>query len=102
MSKFIFTGCLLVLLASFLNYPATNINPETTESYYKETIIFPISEQIKIAREEKRMTTKSLAERVNISKTTLERLEKGQIVPNEVVLTKLEKELGVRLENKGY
>lgn len=44
MSKFIFTGCLLVLLASFLNYPATTANPETTQSSYTETIIFPISE----------------------------------------------------------
>ncbi len=102
MSKFIFTGCLLVLLASFLNYPASTPNPETSQTSYTETIIFPISEQIKIAREEKHLTTKALAERVNISKTTLERLEKGQIVPNQAVLSKLEKELGVRLENKGY
>jgi ribosome-binding protein aMBF1 (putative translation factor) len=101
MSKFIFTGGLLLLLASFLNYPTT---PKTNSiaEMQKEFVIFPISEQIKIARIEKRLTQKDLAAHTGITKMTIERLEKGQLVPTQEMLNKLMKELGVNLELSGY
>lgn len=101
MSKFIFTACLLVLLASFLNYPVqskeakSKPNPETT-------VIFPISEQIKLARLEKQISQKELAVRVGLTKMNIERIEKGQVIPADQTLLKLEKELGVALNLNGY
>ena len=60
MSKFVFTGSLLVLLASFLNYPTTSQDDTKTEMQ-KQVIVFPISEQIKIARIEKHISQKELS-----------------------------------------
>lgn len=101
MSKFIFTGFLLLLLASFLNYPVQSEKTRKSES--RETkIIFPISEQIKLARMEKQLTTKELSTRIGITKMNVERIEKGQLVPTNDILEKFEKELGVHFEINGY
>ena len=97
MSKFIFTGSLLVLLASFLNYPTTSQDDTKTEMQ-KQVIVFPISEQIKIARIEKHISQKELSDHVGMTKMSIERIEKGQLVPTQEMLNKLEKELGVNLE----
>ncbi len=101
MSKFIFTACLLVLLASFLNYPPQK-NESKPNPKQESSIIFPISEQIKIARLEKQITQKELATRVGLTKMNIERIEKGQLVPANDVLEKLEKELSVQLNLNGY
>ena len=101
MSKFLLTGCLLLLLASFLNYPARPTNVESKQKR-ESVIIFPISEQIKLARMESQLTLKELATRIGITKMNMERIEKGQIVPSPDVLEKMEKELGVRLDLNGY
>ncbi len=101
MSKFIFTACLLVLLASFLNYPPQT-NESNLDSKRESSIIFPISEQIKIARLEKQISQKELAVRVGLTKMNVERIEKGQLVPANDVLDKLEKELNVQLNLNGY
>ena len=101
MSKFIFTACLLVLLASFLNYPPQTNEPKP-DSLRESSIIFPISEQIKIARLEKQISQKELATRVGLTKMNIERIEKGQLVPANDVLDKLERELSVQLNLNGY
>ena len=101
MSKFIFTGSLLLLLASFLNYPTTPKDDAKTEMR-KDVIIYPISEQIKIARIEKHFSQKDLADRASMTKMSIERIEKGQLVPTQEMLNKLEKVLGVELELSGY
>jgi ribosome-binding protein aMBF1 (putative translation factor) len=101
MSKFIFTGGLLLLLASFLNYPPTPQN-DTTIEISKNFVIFPISEQIKVARLEKHFTPKDLAENTGLTKMTIDRIEKGQLIPTQEMLIKLEKALGVGLELSGY
>ena len=101
MSKFIFTACLLVLLASFLNYPPKT-NESKPNSNQESSVIFPISEQIKIARLEKQISQKELATRVGLTKMNIERIEKGQLVPANDILDKLEKELNVQLNLNGY
>ena len=60
MSKFVLTGCLLILLASFLNYPTS---PENAKGHQRQdlTVIFPISEQVKLARMEKNLSEKGAA-----------------------------------------
>ena len=101
MSKFLLTGCLLVLLASFLNYPTA---PENAKGHKRRdlAIVFPISEQVKLARMEKCISEKELASRVGLSRMNIERIEKGQIVPTNEVLEKLAKELGVQLKPSNY
>jgi ribosome-binding protein aMBF1 (putative translation factor) len=100
MSKFIFTACLLVLLASFLDYPISQDDANTEKKH--SAIIFPISEQIKLARMEKQITQKELATRTGLSKMNIERIEKGHLVPTREVLDKLEKELNTPLNLNGY
>jgi ribosome-binding protein aMBF1 (putative translation factor) len=101
MSKFIFTGGLLLLLASFLNYPPTPQNDTPTE-IPKDFVIFPISEQVKVARLEKHLLPKELAEHTGLTKMTIDRIEKGQLMPTQDMIKKLEKALGVGLELSGY
>jgi ribosome-binding protein aMBF1 (putative translation factor) len=98
MSKFIFTGGLLLLLASFLDYPTKPQNSTSTTEELKDYIVFPISKQIESARKDKRLSQKDLAEHVGMTKMTIERLEKGQLVPTQEMLAKLKKELGVSLD----
>jgi ribosome-binding protein aMBF1 (putative translation factor) len=98
MSKFIFTGGLLLLLASFLDYPTKSQNITSTTDEPKDYIVFPISKQIESARKDKRLSQKDLAEHVGMTKMTIERLEKGQLVPTQEMLDKLKKELGVSLD----
>jgi ribosome-binding protein aMBF1 (putative translation factor) len=101
MSKFLLTGCLIVLLASFLNYPTESLSSKKQQKR-ATTVIFPISEQVKLARMEKNMSKKDLAQKVGLSRMSLERIEKGQLVPNREVLQKLSSELSVGLTLSGY
>ena len=102
MSKFLVTGGLLLLLASFLNYPTTPKNDAQSDQPRKEIIIYPISEQIKFARTERHLTQKELADRTGMTKMSIERIEKGQLVPTQDMIAKLEKVLSVELELTGY
>jgi ribosome-binding protein aMBF1 (putative translation factor) len=90
---------MLVLLASFMHYPSS---PETTQTanLFEKTMVFPISEQIKLARSEKKISQKDLADRVGLSLLNLERIEKGKVMPTRDVLRKLENELSTKLSMK--
>ncbi len=99
MSKFIITACLLVLLASFLNYKSPQ---NDVQEKNHEIIIFPISEQIKLARMEKQISQKELATRTGLSKMHIERIEKGQLVPTRDVLDKMQMVLNTPLNLNGY
>jgi hypothetical protein len=85
MSKFLLTGCLIVLLASFLDYPTESLSSKKQQKR-ETTVIFPISEQVKFG----------------LSRMSLERIEKGQLVPNREMLQKLSSELSVGLTLSGY
>ena len=101
MVKFIFTGALLLLLVGFMNYPTRKKNVKT--DFSKESkIIFPINEQIKLARMDKQMTSKELADRIGVTKMTIDRFEKGQLVPTTETLRRLEIDLDARFEFNGY
>ena len=102
MSKFALTGVLLLILAGFLHYSPSSANEVENSKYEKETLLFPISEQIKLARLEKHVSQKELADRVGLSKMNIEKIEKGQVVPTRDLLFRLEKELGVVFTMDGY
>jgi ribosome-binding protein aMBF1 (putative translation factor) len=101
MSKFLLTGCLLVLLASFLNYPTESMSSKKQQRR-ETTVIFPISEQVKLARIEKNLSKKDLAQKVGLSRMSLDRIEKGQLVPSSEMLQKLSTQLSVQLTLSGY
>jgi ribosome-binding protein aMBF1 (putative translation factor) len=102
MSKFLLTGCLLVLLASFLNYPTESANLKQVKSGIQGRIIFPLNEQVKVARLEKRLTTKELSTKAGIPKMNIELIEKGQIIPSHAVVKKLEMVLQAKLNMNSY
>ncbi|MBL7815992.1 MAG: helix-turn-helix transcriptional regulator [Saprospiraceae bacterium] len=103
MSKFVLTGVLLLILAGFLHYsPSTNATSMENGKNATETLLFPISEQIKLARLEKHLSQKDLADRVGLTKMNIEKIEKGQVVPTRDILFKLEKELNATFTLDGY
>lgn len=93
MSKFFLTAFMLILLASFMQYPSGTEQKKDKEQNFEATTIFPLSEQIKLARYEKRLTQKELSDRIGLSQLNLERIEKGKVLPTEDILNKLESEL---------
>jgi ribosome-binding protein aMBF1 (putative translation factor) len=103
MSKFLLTGVLFLVLASFLRYsPTVSTSAPKPKGQQKETIIFPISEQIKLARLEKHLSSKDLANKVGLSKLNLERIEKGTVTPTREVLFKIEQALNTQFTLDGY
>ena len=102
MSKFALTGVLLIILAGFLHYNPSGSKKLEKSPYDKEILLFPISEQIKLARLENHVSQKDLADRVGLSKMNIEKIEKGQVVPTRDILFKLEKELNVSFTLDGY
>jgi ribosome-binding protein aMBF1 (putative translation factor) len=102
MSKFALTGVLLCILVGFFHYSPTTSQVTPSAQTEKESLLFPISEQIKLARLEKHISQKDLAERVGLSKMNIEKIEKGQVVPTRDILFKLEQELKVTFTLDGY
>ena len=103
MSKFALTGVLLLILAGFLHYsPSPALQNVENSNNGVETLLFPISEQIKLARMEKHFSQNDLADRVGLSKSNIEKIEKGQVVPTRDILFKIEKELNVTFTLDGY
>jgi ribosome-binding protein aMBF1 (putative translation factor) len=101
MSKFLLTGAMLVLLASFLHYsPASN--EAITQTAKVEVTSFPVSEQVKIARMERKMSQKDLAREMGWSRLTVEQVESGQVTPTKDSLKKLEAVLKTKFTATGY
>jgi ribosome-binding protein aMBF1 (putative translation factor) len=102
MSKFALTGVLLCILVGFFHYNPTSTQASSSPKTETESLLFPISEQIKLARLKKHISQKDLADQVGLSKMNIEKIEKGQVVPTRDILFKLEKELGVVFTLDGY
>jgi ribosome-binding protein aMBF1 (putative translation factor) len=102
MSKFLLTGVLLVLLASFLHYPSSSTNKEDRTPQRGEVMLVHISEQVKLARLEKRISQKDLANRVGLTKLDIEKIEAGQVVPTRDLMFKMEKALNTSLSMENY
>jgi ribosome-binding protein aMBF1 (putative translation factor) len=103
MSKFLLTGVLLVLLASFLHYgPTSPSSAETRTPQRSEMILFHISEQVKLARLERHISQKDLANKVGLTKLDIEKIEAGKVVPTRDLLVKIEQALDASLTMQGY
>jgi ribosome-binding protein aMBF1 (putative translation factor) len=103
MSKFLLTGVLLVLLASFLHYsPTSPSNTDDKTPQRNEIMLFHISEQVKLARLEKHVSQKDLANKVGLTRLDIEKIEGGQVVPTRDILFKIEQVLNTSLTMESY
>ncbi len=102
MSKFLLTGVLLVLLASFLHYSPASSNTDDKKTPRSEIVLFHISEQVRLARLDRHMTTKELATKVGLTKFDVEKIEAGKAVPTRELLFKIEQALNTSLTIDSY
>ena len=102
MSKFLLTGVLLVLLASFLHYSPAASDTDDKKPQRGEIVLFHISEQVRLARLDKHMTPKELANKVGLTKLDVEKIEAGQAVPTRELLFKIEQALNTSLTMDSY
>lgn len=65
-----------------------------------ETLVADYAKRITIARNSKRLTKKELAIRINEKLSVVHALERGELHPDDKLIRKLEKELGISLREK--
>eukprot|EP00834_Sanchytrium_tribonematis_P004072 NODE_182_length_13754_cov_0.678067.p11 type:complete len:138 gc:universal NODE_182_length_13754_cov_0.678067:1719-1306(-) len=65
-----------------------------------QTVSLDVSRAIQQARQDKKMTQKDLATKINEKQQVVSDLESGKSKPNQQVLGKLERVLGVKLRGK--
>ena len=98
MSKFLLTGVLLVLLASFLHYsPASTSNTTTSVPQRSEMMLYNVGERIQLTREQRRISQKELANKVGLTKFDIDKIENGRVVPTAELLVKIEEVLNTSL-----
>ena len=98
MSKFLLTGVLLVLLASFLHYtPASPSSTPTSVPQRSEMMLYNVGERIQLTREQRRISQKDLANKVGLNKLDIDKIENGKAVPTAELLAKIEEVLNTSL-----
>ncbi len=73
---------------------------DVLEKMEKDDIVEDYGARIRIARERAGMTQKDLAMKINERVTILSKIEANQMRPDEKIISKLQKELGVVLKEK--
>lgn len=71
-----------------------------TEELHHETISLDVGKLIQQSRMEKKLTQKDLATKINEKPQVIMDYESGRAIPNNQVLNKLERTLGVKLRGK--
>jgi len=73
---------------------------DVLERFEKEDIVEDYAQRIRAAREGTGMSQKDLAMKINERVTILSKIEAAQMRPDEKVIAKLQKELGIVLKEK--
>jgi putative transcription factor len=73
---------------------------DVLEGMGKEELVEDFPERIRNARSGKGMSQKDLAMKINERLTVLSKIETGQMRPDDKIIAKLERELGVKLREK--
>ena len=73
---------------------------DVLEKMEKEDLVDDYGARIRNARERARMTQKDLAMKINERVTILAKIETNQMRPDEKIISKLQKELGIVLKEK--
>ena len=71
-----------------------------TEELHHETVAHDISRLIQQGRQAKNWTQKDLATQISEKQQVVNEYESGKAIPNQVVLSKLERALGIKLRGK--
>ncbi|GFR12481.1 endothelial differentiation-related factor 1 [Trichonephila clavata] len=83
---------------------ATSLNTlkldKETEELHHETISLDVGRLIQQGRQSKNLTQKDLATRINEKQQVINDYEAGRAVPNQNVLTKIERVIGMKLRGK--
>ena len=84
------------------NKPTTNMKKleEDTENLAVERVSNDIKVEIQKARTAKKLTQKQLATMINERQDVIQSYENGKAIPNQQVLNKLRRALGIRLKKK--
>jgi putative transcription factor len=73
---------------------------DVLEKMEKDDIVEDYGARIRVARERAGMTQKELAMKINERVTILSKIEANQMRPDEKIISKLQKELGIVLKEK--
>jgi putative transcription factor len=73
---------------------------EETEEFHLPKVDTEVKKKIQAARIEKKLTQAQLAQAINEQPRVVQEYESGKAVPNQQVLAKLERILGVKLRGK--
>lgn len=71
-----------------------------TEELHHETVGLEVSKLIQQARQAKGWTQKELATKINEKQQIINEYEAGKAIPNNVIMSKLERNLGIKLRGK--
>ncbi|EDQ88327.1 uncharacterized protein MONBRDRAFT_37512 [Monosiga brevicollis MX1] len=73
---------------------------EETEELHHDKVSMSVGKAIMKARNEKKLTQKDLATRINEKPSIIQEYESSKAIPNQQILGKLERVLGVKLRGK--
>mmetsp|Transcript_14995 Transcript_14995/g.22460 ORF Transcript_14995/g.22460 Transcript_14995/m.22460 type:complete len:139 (-) Transcript_14995:67-483(-) len=73
---------------------------EEDENFRHKKVPKSVGKRIQQARQNKKWTQKDLAQRINEKPTVVTDYENGRAIPNNKVLSKMERALGVKLRGK--
>ncbi|KAI9357297.1 multi protein-bridging factor 1 [Zopfochytrium polystomum] len=72
-----------------------------TEDFHVERVSMSVGRAIQQGRQAKSLTQKDLATKINEKQTVVNEYEAGKAIPNQQVLAKMERILGVKLRGQG-
>ena len=78
----------------------TAILAEETEDFHHELVGVDVSRLIQKGRQEKNLTQKELATKINEKPQIITEYEQAKAIPNQAILIKLERILGIKLRGK--
>ena len=89
------------IIAQRLEFREKRARPrDVLERMEKEDIVEDYAQRIRIAREKLGLSQKELAMKINERVTILSKIESAQMRPDEKIIAKLQKELGIVLKEK--
>ncbi|VDM01434.1 unnamed protein product, partial [Schistocephalus solidus] len=73
---------------------------EESENFHIETVPRDVGQLIALARQNCNLTQKDLATKINEKPQVIAEYEQGKAIPNQTILGKLERALGIKLRGK--
>eukprot|EP00088_Acartia_fossae_P019130 TRINITY_DN2110_c0_g1_i1.p1 TRINITY_DN2110_c0_g1~~TRINITY_DN2110_c0_g1_i1.p1 ORF type:complete len:166 (-),score=56.72 TRINITY_DN2110_c0_g1_i1:475-927(-) len=74
---------------------------QETEELRHKTVDMSVGKAIQKGRQQKELTQKELATKINEKPQVVVEYEQGKAIPNQAILSKMERTLGIKLRGKG-